>query len=279
VQAIVAFCRDGGGLQSPVLSTDEVLTMLDESVQPNETTVPMLPCVAPEETLAFWRALGFAVTYEQTKPYLYLAFRWRGFDLHYGRAPGNLQPSENTGGCLVMVDTVAPYHAAFTEAMRRTYGKVLAKGLPRITRYRPGASRFTVTDPSGNSIIFIQRDEPAELEYGGSKQLQGLARVLDNARILRDFKNDDLASFRALNSGLRRYGDAAPAVQQAAVLAVLIELSMALEKPERVPEWGARLRQLDLTTAERAEAESAVADPTLLEPWMPATPREGGRDS
>jgi len=24
-------------------------------------------------------------------------------------------------------------------------------------------------DPSGNSIIFIQRDEPAELEYGGSK--------------------------------------------------------------------------------------------------------------
>jgi len=57
-----------------------VLTMLDEGVQPNETTVPMLPCVAPEETLAFWRALGFAVTYEQTKPYLYLAVRWRGFE-------------------------------------------------------------------------------------------------------------------------------------------------------------------------------------------------------
>ena len=44
---------------------NEVLTMLDEGVQPNETTVPMLPCVAPEETLAFWRVLGFAVTYEQ----------------------------------------------------------------------------------------------------------------------------------------------------------------------------------------------------------------------
>jgi hypothetical protein len=42
--------------------------------------------------------------------------------------------------------------------------------------------------PSGNSIIFIQRDEPTELEYGGSKQLQGLARVLDNVRILREFK-------------------------------------------------------------------------------------------
>ena len=73
-----------------------------------------------------------------------------------------------------MVDAVAPYHAAFTEAMRRTYGKVLVKGLPRITRYRPGASRFTVMDPSGNSIVFIQRDEPTELEYGGSKSCKGL---------------------------------------------------------------------------------------------------------
>ena len=246
--------------------------MLDEGVQPNETTVPMLPCVAPEETLAFWRALGFAVTYEQTKPYLYLAVRWRGFELHYGRASSNVDPSlENTGGCVVMVDTLAPYHSAFTEAMRRTYGKVLAKGLPRITRYRPGASRFTVMDPSGNSIIFIQRDEPAELEYGGSKQLQGLARVLDSVRILREFKNDDRAAFRALNSGLRRHGDSAPAVQQAVALAVLIELSTTLEESERVPDWGARLRQLSLTMKERRYVESAVADPTLLERWMPAT--------
>lgn len=241
------------------------------TIQPNETTVPVLPCVAPEETLAFWRALGFAVTYEQTKPYLYLAFRWSGFDLHYGRASSNVDPAlENTGWCLVMVDSVAPYHQAFTEAMRRAYGKVLAKGLPRITRYRPGASRFTVMDPSGNSIIFIQRGEP-DVEYGGSKQLRGLARVLDNVRILREFKNDDRAAFRALNSGLRRHSDG-PTVEQAIALALLIELSTTLDDKERVPEWGARLQQLNLTVDERRRVESAVADPTLLEQWMPATP-------
>jgi hypothetical protein len=244
--------------------------MPDERIQPDETTVPLLPCVTPEETLAFWRALGFKVTYEQTKPYLYLAFRWSGFDLHYGRAGIGVDPTkETTGGCLVMVNAVAPYHAAFTEAMRRTYGKVLSKGLPRITRYRPGASRFTVMDPSGNSIIFIRRDEPTELEYGGSKQLQGLARVLDNARILREFKHDDRAAFRALNSGLRRHGEGASDVEQALVLAVLIEVSTALEKSAAIPEWGARLRQLALTRPERQRVESAVADPTLLEPWMP----------
>ncbi|PWR08226.1 glyoxalase [Micromonospora acroterricola] len=246
------------------------MTTNEDRVQPNETTVPLLHCVSPEETLAFWRALGFEVTYEQTKPYVYLAFQWSGFALHYGRAPSGVDPSaENTGGCLVMVDAVAAYHAAFTDAMRGAYGKVLGRGLPRMTRYRPGASRFSIVDPSGNTIIFIQRDEPAEVEYGGSKKLQGLARVLDNARILREFKMDDRAAFRALNSGRRRHGDNAPTVEQALALAGLIELSVALDELERVPDWGTRLRALPLTEQERARVLGAVADPTVLASWIP----------
>ncbi|WP_344502513.1 glyoxalase [Dactylosporangium maewongense] len=245
--------------------------MLEELVQPNETTVPLLPCVAPEETVAFWRSLGFAVTYEQRRPYLYLAFQWRGVGLHYKQPPGGIDAArEDIGGCLVMVDLVAPYHAAFTEAMRRSYGKILAKGLPRITRFRPGASRFTVVDPSGNSIVFIQRDEPAELEYGGAKHLQGLAKVLDNARILREFKHDDLAAFRALNSGLRRHADGAATLERAVALASLIELATALDDPGRIPEWGAQLRSLPLTAEERATVRAAVADTAVLEPWLPA---------
>ncbi|GIJ24411.1 hypothetical protein Vlu01_50350 [Micromonospora lutea] len=234
--------------------------------------MPLLPCVAVDETLAFWRALGFAVTYEQRKPYVYLALRWSGFELHYGPAPRDLDPAnESSGGCLVMVDAVAPYHAAFTEAMRRAYGKVLARGLPRITRYRPGASRFSVVDPSGNTIIFIARDEPQELEYGGSKRLTGLARVLDNARILREFKSDDRAAYRALNSGLRRHGDAASSVERALALAALIELATALGEPERVSEWGAQLRTVSLSAGEREQVRQAVGDPGTLEPWLPGT--------
>jgi hypothetical protein len=243
--------------------------MADETVEPNETVVPLLPCFAVDETLAFWRALGFAVTWEQRKPYLYLAFRWSGFELHYGRGPDGADPAqERTGGCLVMVDAVAPYHERFTAAMRDTYGKVLVKGLPRITRFRAGASRFTVMDPSGNSIVFIRRDEPEGLEYGGSKQLAGLAKVLDNARILREFKSDDRAAFRALNSGLRRHGAGAPPVEQAMALAALIELAFALDEPARVPEWGERLRQIRLSGAERDQVVAFVADRTLIEPWL-----------
>jgi hypothetical protein len=238
-------------------------------ITPNERTVPLLPCLAPEETLAFWRALGFAVTWEQHKPYLYLAFRWSGLDLHYGPGPAGVDPAqEKTGGCLVMVDAVAPYHARFVEAMRAAYGKTLSTGLPRITRFRAGASRFTVMDPSGNSIIFIRRDEPAELEYGGSKQLGSLAKVLDNARILREFKGDDRAALRALNSGLRRHGDDAPALERATALAALVELATALGEPERVADWGRQLRAIELGSTEREQVRGSVADPELLARWL-----------
>ncbi|MGC5031254.1 hypothetical protein [Micromonospora sp. DT229] len=140
---------------------------------------------------------------------------------------------------------------------------------PRITRYRPGASRFSIVDPSGNTITFIRRDEPAEVEYGGSKELGGLARVLDNARILREFKSDDQAAFRALNSGLRRHGDEAPAVEQALALAALIELSTALGKSDLVPAWGDRLLVLSLTARDREQIRQSIATPDTLTPCPP----------
>ena len=127
------------------------------TVRANETTVPLLPCVSADDTLGFYRSLGFEVTWDQRKPYLFLALRFSGFELHFGRAPRDTDPAqESSCGCLVMVDAVAPYHAAFTRAMRQAYGRVLATGQPRITRCRPGASRFTLVDPSGNSIRLAQ---------------------------------------------------------------------------------------------------------------------------
>ncbi|GII60871.1 hypothetical protein Skr01_09560 [Sphaerisporangium krabiense] len=217
--------------------------------------------------MAFYTALGFEATYRQTRPYVYLALRWSGFDLHFGPAPKDLDPAqEQAGGCLVLVDAVAPYHAAFVAAMRRAYGKALSSGRPRITRYRPGASRFTLVDPSGNSIIFIQRDEPAELEYGGSKRLTGLAKALDNARILREFKNDDLQAFRALKSAMRRHGaDAAP-VERALALGHLVDLATVLGEP--ADPWAAELRGLELTPADRRHVESELGQLPGLREWL-----------
>lgn len=225
-------------------------------VCPNESVVPVLGCLDPGTTLDFYRMLGFGVAHDQRRPYFYLAVAWSGLHLHFVDAPKGTDPQkEETGIALVMVDDVAAYHAAFTAAMRADRGKVLARGVPRITRFRPGASRFTLVDPNGNSLIFIQRDEPADLDYGGSPELEGLARSLDEVRILREFKNDDAHAYRRAKSGFKRHGADAPAVDRARMLAVLVELGTAVgADPEVVRGRLEELDRIELTEDERAEA-------------------------
>jgi hypothetical protein len=180
------------------------------------TTIPVLPCVSPEDTLDFYQALGFEVTHEQKSPYVYLAVRRGGFDLHFQGIKG-LDPKESFSACLVIVPEVESYHRAFADALRGKYGKVPTAGIPRITRLREGQSRFTVVDPSGNSVIYIRRDEP---EMGSRKpeeneKRSGLAKAIATAAVLRDSKTDDAAAAKVLDVALAKYPSADPVIAPA----------------------------------------------------------------
>jgi len=174
------------------------------------TTAPLLPCVDVDATVAFYQSLGFTVAHRQTRPYLYVALGLDDIEVHFRAAsPALDQEEENSGGFLALVDAVAPFHTRFVDAARAHSGRVPVTGLPRVTRLRTGQTRFCVYDPSGNCIIFINRDEP-DVEYGGSHQLCGLAKAHDNVRIFRDFKNDDALAARALDVALDRHRGTAP---------------------------------------------------------------------
>ncbi|WP_454196493.1 glyoxalase [Nocardia sp. Marseille-Q1738] len=236
----------------------------------SDTAVPQLWTGDLAGTLDFYKTLGYTVTHEQIRPYIYGAVEDRGCALHFVTAPDGDIPAERAG-CLVMVDDVASRHQAFTTALRARYGKVPAKGLPRITRFRPGQSRFTVMDPAGNQVIYIQRDEPMKLEYGGSKALNGLAKVLDNARILRDFKTDDKAAFRVLEVGLGRFRLEAPRLDVARALAALTELAVATDEPDRAAQFRAELRAMELSDAERAAVADELRASDDLAAWLSET--------
>ncbi|MFF2084202.1 glyoxalase [Nocardia sp. NPDC058176] len=232
-----------------------------------DIAVPVLWTGDLTKTLVFYRALGYTVTYEQTRPYVYGEIEKHGCELNFAAPPPGIELPSEYGGALLMVDDVAARHAEFTTALRAHYGKVPSKGCPRITRFRPGQSRFSLVDPDGNTLTVIQHDEP-EIEYGGSRELTGLARVLDNARILRDFKDDDRAATRALETGLRRFGATASAVERARTYAALAELAVAAEDPERLAHWKFELESVELTDDERATLAIDITAPELLTAWL-----------
>ncbi|MBB5917025.1 hypothetical protein BJY24_005937 [Nocardia transvalensis] len=216
----------------------------------SSTSIPVLWSGDLPVTLDFYRALGYKVTYEQTRPYTYGVVQRDGCEVHFGPMPkGGGSAEEAYVGCLVMIDDAAELHRAFSDGLRERYSRVPARGAPRITRFRPGQSRFTVVDPAGNSIIYIQRDEP-EVEYGGSRDLEGLARVIDNARILRDFKTDERAAAKVLEVGLRRFAGTAPPLERGRALAMLAEMRDVAGDSGRASECRRELAALGLSRAD-----------------------------
>jgi hypothetical protein len=215
-----------------------------------ERTIPVLPCVSLDETLDFYQTLGFEVTFKQTSPYAWLAMRRGGIELNFFVDKG-LDPEKAFSTCLVMVAEVEPYHRAFADALRGKYGKVPISGIPRITRFREGQSRFTVVDPPGNSVIYIRHDEP-EVEYYGKRgeTRSGLAKAIETAAVLRDIKEDDAAAAKVLDVALAKDVSAAP-VDRARALAARAELAVALGDAERARAVRDELRYIPLSDEDR----------------------------
>jgi catechol 2,3-dioxygenase-like lactoylglutathione lyase family enzyme len=226
-----------------------------------EHAIPLFPCVSLDETLDFYRALGFEVTHEQTSPYVYGAVRWGGFDLHFFRPKGR-SPTKAAGTCLVIVAEVGPLHQAFVLALRRKYGKLPTADHPHISRLRRGQCRFNLVDPAGNSLIFIGRDEQFEYpDWEEWSRLPPLLMALETAANLRDMQWDDAAAAKVLDVALARQQAAAP-VERARALAARAELAVALGEVERLAAVRAELQQVPLSNEdrERLREELQAAD-------------------
>lgn len=215
------------------------------------TTIPALPCISLDDSLEFWQSLGYEVTYRQKAPNPYGIIRYDDYELHlFGLK--QLRPEDNYSTCLVIVPEVEPLHALFVERLRASLGRVPNRGFPRISRMKPGQTRFTLTDVAGNSVIFIRRgveDEAAAEEYKQAG-LTPLQRTLAVAARLRDFQNDDAAAAKALDGALARHEE--PTLDYARVLAARIELAEAMDDPNLARELADRLGRLPLSKADRA---------------------------
>lgn len=215
------------------------------------TAIPCLPIGDMEVTLAFYTALGFEVTYQQRAPNAYACLRCGACEVHFYALP-QLKPEDNFSCCIVTVPEVEDLHRTFSDSMRELLGRSPAKGVPRISRMRPGQTRFTVTDPAGNSVYFIKtgkEDHEAAEAYKSGDQTDW-QRTLNLVARLRDYHLDDAKAAKALDAAFKRGVPESP-LEHGRALAARIELAVAMEEQELV--WGLlrRVESLALAAVER----------------------------
>ncbi|MFC3199856.1 hypothetical protein ACFOET_19715 [Parapedobacter deserti] len=227
--------------------------MADNMVQSAWVTVPTLPCVAIEETLSFWEMLGFEITYKQTRPYQYGIVTRGGSELHFGRVKGMEASSNLYNGCLVMVPDAAEVYQEFTAVFKKRLGKIPHTGIPRISRMKPGTTRFTLTDVSGNSIIFIdssaEEKDQETWEKADDKNQSPLQRAVAMAIRFRDYKEDEQAAAKTLDVALRKAKNEENTTIAEALI-IRMDLAVFMDNSARASECSKLLSQLDLPEGE-----------------------------
>ena len=202
--------------------------------------------------MKFYRSLGFEVTREQTKPYVWGSVSRGGIRIDFTRVKGH-DPA-NGPMCLVMVPEVEGLYASFITGMRRMSGRPPLAGLPRITRLRKGSTRFMAVDPAGNQLLFISRDEPEatyDMDPAAYEAMSPLSKALDTAVWRRDLKgHDDRAAAKVLDVALARKEPGA-VLDYARVIAARAELAVALGEIERYHALRVELQQLELRSEDR----------------------------
>lgn len=211
-------------------------------------TTPILPCTSIEATLAFWEVLGYRTTYKLTRPYQYGILERGGYELHFARVKGM---NAGYSGCLVMVADARAVYLEFTEKLKASLGRVPNTGTPRISRMKPDATRFTLTDVAGNSIIFVSFGEKDEevWQHADNKNQSPLQKSIAVATRFRDYKNDDMAAAKTLDVALARPGNESD-TDIAEALLIRIELAGSLNELDRAAACRSQLEAIPLSKEE-----------------------------
>jgi hypothetical protein len=215
-----------------------------------ETTIPILPCPSIEENLAFYRALGFAVTFQQQRPNPYAVVERGGVTLHFFSIKG-YDPAQSYSTCYITTTDVDGLYRAFASGLRAALGRLPTRGLPRIGPLRDttyGVRQFLVTDPGGNTLRIGQpiSDDFAHAEPPKER----FARALHTAALLGDSKGDHPAAAKLLDRLLASDADRS-AAEQVRALVLRADLAVRLGEQPLAERLLGQARRIRLTDQDR----------------------------
>lgn len=241
-----------------------------------EITIPLLPCKSIDEIADFYQMLGFERTHRQTRPNPYVVVQLEDIELHFFGIP-EFNPEQSYGNCVIQVPDTSVLYDTFARGMRSRHGKLLASGIPRMTRPRKrkntgNVSGFTVIDPGGNWIRIFQQPETQQPGHIEDPARSKLATALENAIVQGDSRGNAAQAAKILDGKLTKELELAPISDQIEALVYRAELAVTLHDRERAGTLLAQVRAIETdaidqdrigdTLSHAAELERIIANPT-----------------
>jgi hypothetical protein len=223
-----------------------------------EKTIPILPCRTLQPVLDFYTALGFEVTYEQRSPNPYAVVERGDIELQFF-AMKQYEPAVSISTCYVMTDDVDGLYGAFRAGLKAAYGRIPARGLPRVGPLKDmayGVRQFLMTDPGGNCVRVGQRT--GEERHHGAAPEETFARALHFASLLADSKQDAAGAARVIDRVLSLTDGTPTRVQLLQLLVLRADVARRLGDEETTATALTRAAALDLTEAERDRGRDAL---------------------
>jgi catechol 2,3-dioxygenase-like lactoylglutathione lyase family enzyme len=118
----------------------------------HDLAIPILPSRSVQDTLRFYRRLGFDGKI-WGDPHFYAALTRGSVEIHFFTHP-ELEPANSWAGCYIRVQNIDEFYDAFAKASLPT------AGIPRMDRleHKPwGMREFAIVDPDGNLIRIGQK--------------------------------------------------------------------------------------------------------------------------
>jgi hypothetical protein len=216
-----------------------------------EKTIPLLPCPAIQPVVDFYLALGFENTLLQKSPYPYAVMERGAIELQFFGMK-EYDPTQSYSGVYVVTEDVDSLHTAFRAGLKEAYGKIPARGLPRIGPLKDmsyGMRQFLMTDPGGNSIRVGQPISEDQSHRAAPKDT--FAKALHFGALFADSKEDLPGAAKVLDRALARTGETPTAVQLVQLLVLRADVAQRTQDPERAAELLERAAAVPLEDGER----------------------------
>ncbi len=221
----------------------------------NEITIPALPCRSIDETLTFYVALGFEITYQQSRPNTYACVKYEDIDLHFFTMKG-YEPKNSYSTCIVLVPDLTGLHQTFSSGLRSHLGKLPVAGIPRISKLNNSNAdkqlRFNIIDPGGNWIRFAQiGEQPAVNDAAPQKEAPSkLSRATQAADWLVEAHGDFAKAAQTMDKALAQK-EPVPSVHLVQALVLRASLAISLDDQQFARTLLTQVRQIELEAHDR----------------------------